>query len=330
VYYQTEANGDPVLVSLPKGGFKLVFEARGLPAAAEPDLAVRSKRLLILAVALGVALIWATTATVMAVRAARQAAPMAANWSPELEALWKPYLVSNRPLLVSLGTPLFVRFPDFGFFRDPKTNDWADLERSERFRSIHKALGGKEVLPNYNFTGAGEASAAFLIAKLLAPRKHDLQLTRSSILSWQQIADQDVVFLGPPKFNLQLQEAAMMQDLAIEPGGIRNRHPQAGEPEFLEDHLLAGRTNEGETHALITRTRGPSGEGEFLMIAGNASADTFAAAEWLTQPWRARDLTGHLRTSNGELPRHFQAVIKVVFKQGIPVQSSYVFHHVLK
>jgi hypothetical protein len=69
--------------------------------------------------------------------------------------------------------------------------------------------------------------------------------------------------------------------------------------------------------------------GEFLTLAGNASADTFAAAEWLTRPRRAQELLNHLRARNGELPRHFQAVIKVAFKQGIPVQSSYVFHHVL-
>jgi hypothetical protein len=244
--------------------------------------------------------------------------------------LWKPYLDSNRPLLVSLGTPLFVRFPDFGFFRDPKVNEWADLEKSDRFRGVHKALGDKEILPSYNFTGAGEASAAFLIAKLLAPRKRDVQLTRSSILSWQQIEDQDVVFLGPPKFNLQLQEAAMMQDIVVEPGGIRNRNPRPGEPEYLEDHMLTGKTSEGETHALITRTVGPNGTGEFLMIAGNASADTFAAAEWMTQSRRAGELVGHLRQTNGEMPRHFQAVIKVAFKQGIPVQSSYVFGRVLK
>jgi hypothetical protein len=29
------------------------------------------------------------------------------------------------------------------------------------------------------------------------------------------------------------------------------------------------------------------------------------------------------------MPRYFQVVLKVVFQQGIPVESSYVFHHVL-
>jgi len=29
------------------------------------------------------------------------------------------------------------------------------------------------------------------------------------------------------------------------------------------------------------------------------------------------------------LPRYYQVVLKVAFKHGVPVQSSYVFHHVL-
>ena len=194
---------------------------------------------------------------------------------------------------------------------------------------MRKALGDEELLPSYAFTGAGEASAAFLLAKLLSTRKRDLQLTRSSILSWQQVADSDLVFVGPPKFNLQLQETALERDIVVEPNGIRNRRPQPGEPEFLEDRILPGKTNEGETHALITRTLGPSGVGEFLVIAGNASPDTFAAAEWLTQPWRVRQLVARLRSPSGAVPRYFQVVLKVEFKQGIPLQSSYVFHHVL-
>jgi hypothetical protein len=155
-------------------------------------------------------------------------------------------------------------------------------------------------------------------------------LTRSNLLSWQQVVDHDLVFIGPPKFNLQLQARPLTQDIVIEPNGIRNLKPQPGEPEYLEDRMVAGKSSEGETHALISRTPGLSGVGELLVIAGNASPDTLAAAEWLTQPWRARQLAGRLRTPSGEIPRYFQVVLRVAFKQGIPVESSYVFHHVLK
>ena len=327
-YYQEEAPGDPVLVSLPKGAFKLSFEpAAGLGAAA----AIRPSRRLtaILVAALAGAALWAVVSTAALVNARRDAAVATDRWSPELETLWAPILQSKRPFLVCLGTPLFVRFPAFGFFRDPKVNDWQEMEKSERMTAVRKALGDRDILASYNFTGAGEASAAFLISQLLSSRKRDVLLTRSSILSWQQIVENDVVFVGPPKFNLQLQATPLAQDIVVEPNGIRNLKPQRGEPVFLEDRLLPGRQSEGQTHALISRTPGISGVGEFLVIAGNASPDTLAAAEWLTQPWHAKELVRLLRNPSGEMPRYFQVVLKVAFRQGIPVQSSYVFHHVL-
>jgi hypothetical protein len=328
VYYQGEANGDTVRVTLPKGAFKLQFDLIE-STHVEPHPDTRGRNFRLMAAALVVAVLWAAAASVFAIRFRSAAAPIADTWSPELEALWGPFLQSKRSLLVCLGTPLFVRFPGLGFFRDPKTNHWQEIQKSERVQSIRQALGVQELLPSYAFTGAGEASAAFLLARLLSTRKRDLKLTRSSILSWQQVADNDLVFVGPPKFNLQLQETALERDIVVEADGIRNRKPQPGEPEFLADRILPGQTNEGETHALITRAPAPSGVGEFLAIAGNASSDTFAAAEWLTQQWRVRQLVARLRNPSGQVPKYFQVVLKVEFKQGIPVQSSYVLHHVL-
>jgi hypothetical protein len=330
-YYQTEAAGDQVLVSLPKGAFKLNFEPVAAPERGHTPASWWNPRrkILVLSIALALVAIWAVFSTLSLMRLRREVALAPDRWSPELETLWAPILQSNRPLLVCLGTPLFIRFPAFGFFRDPKANDWQDLEQSERITTVRKALGDKDILPSYAFTGAGDASAAFQVSKLLSTRKRDLLLTRSNILSWQQIADNDVVFVGPPKSNPQLQASALTQEIAIEPNGIRNLKPQPGEPVFLEDHLVPGKQSEGETHALISMTAGLSGVGALLVIAGNASSDTFAAAEWITQPWHAKELVQRLRTPSGEIPRYYQVVLKVAFKQGIPVQSSYVFHHVL-
>jgi hypothetical protein len=321
-FYQTEAAGSEILITLPKGAFKLNFEP-------VPHVQAPGRNFLVLGAALALVTIWAVVSTISLVHLRRGAAVTIERWSPELESLWAPFLESNRPLLVCLGTPLFIRFPSLGFFRDPKTNDWQEIDKSARITALRKALGDREIIPWYAFTGAGEASAAFLVSKLLSTRKRDLLLTRSSILSWQQVVENDVVFVGPPKFNVQLLAAALTQDIVVEPSGIRNLKPKQGEPVFLDDHLIPGKS-EGETHALISRTRGPSGTGEFLVIAGNASSDTFAAAEWLTQPWRAKELVNRLRGASGEIPRYYQVVLKVAFKQGIPVQSSYVFHHVLK
>lgn len=330
IYYQTEANGDPVVVSLPKGAFKLNFElvaAKGGDPLPAPASLPRHQRLLL--VILAVAILWAVIATVGYVRARIQVATVWDAWNAELETLWNPFLKSDRPLLVCLGTPLFVRIPDLGFFRDPKVNDWQEVQKSERFERFLKAVDSKDAVPTYPFTGTGEASAAVLLSKLLSSRKREVLLTRSSILSWEQIVDDDVVFVGPPKFNPQLHSAALTQDLVVEAEGIRNRKPRSGEPDFLADHLVPGKPSEGETHALITLVPGLSGAGHLLMLAGNGSPDTLAAAEWLTQTWRAKELVSRLRGPSGDLPKYFQVVLKVSFKQGIPVESSYVFHHVL-
>jgi len=334
-YYQTEAGSDDLLISLPKGGFKLDFQVVQTRTAEDGAAEARRvgarwvRRTQILAAALALALVWAIVATAL-LASARRVATAANPWTPEMEALWAPFLESNRSLLLCLGAPLFVRIPNYGFFRDPRSNDWEEISKSDRVAGLRKALGGGEISPSYSFTGTGEASAGMLLSKLLATRKHDLLMTRSNLLSWQQIADHDIVFIGPPKFNRQLQEAALTQDIVVESDGIRNLKPHSGEPEYLADHIAVGKLSEGETHALITRIPGLAGVGEFLMIAGNASPDTLAAAEWLTQPWRAKELVGRLRTPSGEIPRYFQVVVKVVFKQGIPVESSYVFHHALE
>jgi hypothetical protein len=326
-YYHTEAPGDPVVVNLPKGAFKLNFElAVAAPVLAAPSPQPQPRWLY---AALALALIWALISTFSYLRLRTASSPFPSAWNRELETLWTPFLNSDRPLLLCLGTPLFVRIPDLGFFRDPKVNDWQEVGKSERFGRLQKAAGGKEMLAVYPFTGAGEANAAVLLSKLLASRKREVLLTRSNLLSWQQIKDDDVVFVGPPKFNPQLQTAALTQDLVMEPEGIRNGKPGTGEPAFLEDHMAPGKPSEGETHALITLMSGPSGGGPLLMISGNASPDTLAAAEWLTDPRRARELVSRLRSKSGDLPPYFQVVLKVSFKQGIPVESSYLFHHVL-
>jgi hypothetical protein len=333
-YYQEEAHGDTILVSLPKGGFRLQFEEmpageNGVPPV--PVTAPAGRRpTLLLAAALAAAVVWAGAASVQLLRAHRDLAVITDRWNPELEALWAPFLHADRSVLVCLGTPTFVRFTDYGFFRDPNANSWEEVQNSERMNTVRHALPARDIYPWYAFTGAGEASAAISISKLLATRKREILVTRSNLLSWQQVTDSDVVFVGPPKFNPQLQAAALNYDIVVEPKGVRNLKPRPGEPVYLEDRIVTGRQAEGETHALITFTRGLSGVGDMLILGGNASADTMAAGEWLTQPWRARELVQRLRNSRGELPASYQVVIKVVFRQGIPVRSSYVFHHVLQ
>src|SRR5215469_10585594 len=113
-YYRTEGADDPIIVDLPKGGFKVVFESR--PAAPEPVPEVsadqerasfwfRKELLFVAAIALvlGAAAYFATHAS----HTERASTGMPAGWSPELQQLWAPLLTTGRPLAVCIATPSF-------------------------------------------------------------------------------------------------------------------------------------------------------------------------------------------------------------------------------
>jgi hypothetical protein len=51
--------------------------------------------------------------------------------------------------------------------------------------------------------------------------------------------------------------------------------------------------------------------------------------EWFTDPVYARALVARLRKPSGEIPRYYQVVLRVKFKDGVPTSTSYVLHHEL-
>ena len=83
VYYQNEANEDPIQVTVPKGAFKLNFEPRR-PHAPGESAAPAARWRLLMYLALALACTWAAVATSLMLRAGRASRPAAESWSPEL------------------------------------------------------------------------------------------------------------------------------------------------------------------------------------------------------------------------------------------------------
>jgi hypothetical protein len=104
-YYRTEGLGDPVIVDVPKGGFKVTFEQREIApepvaAAAPEEPAPRHRKEIVLG-----ALLVAAAACALAfgiqvwrLKSVRVDAP-----AVELQELWGPILGSNRPLMICLA-----------------------------------------------------------------------------------------------------------------------------------------------------------------------------------------------------------------------------------
>lgn len=320
-YYRTEGAGDLVRVQFPKGRFKLEFETR---PAAPPR---RTRFGLLLVAGLAGALIGAALSLLLAFLVWRDPAPAAVPWTPALEELWQPFLASSRPLLIGLGTPMFAHFGPV-FLRDPAANEPQELDGSPYLTALRKGFPNLEPVPTYLYTGVGEAIGATELVRLLAGRRREVTIKRSASVSWEDIERQDVIFLGSTKFNPQLKELPGGLELVMMPGEIVNLKPRPGEAASLRGQWPTGAPYRISDYALITRIHGLHQRGEILILGANSTEGTLAAVRYMTQPSYAADLVAKLK-QGGRLPRHYQVVLHARLKQGMPVEVSYQFHHIL-
>jgi len=329
-YYQGEGKNALIRLNLPKGGFRVFFdEVRDGPSAADTTTRWRLA-FWVLACVLLLSVAYGVYTTARLGSAQREVSAVTEAWSPDLQMIWAPFLNSKRHLVICFGTPIVLNYPSHIFARLSGTNSWAEVLKSPAYQILKRALPHEEPMPWYPFTGTGEAGSGFLLGSLLGTRRGDITITRSNLLSWQEISDTNVIFLGPPKYNTQLTDIPIKQEIVIEPAGLHVLKPQGKEQEFYQDYFQSGPEFDGTTHALISCTPGLSGNGELLILAGNASPDTMAAAQWLTQRQLAAQLVSHVRLPSGEFPKYYQILIRVSFKNGVPVESSYVLHRVLQ
>jgi hypothetical protein len=150
------------------------------------------------------------------------------------------------------------------------------------------------------------------------------------VLTWNDIGANNVIFVGPPKFNLQVQDLPVVQDLVFEPLGIRNLRPRPGEPPLFGEGTSDAQNHSGETYALISRLPGLHGNGEILVLAAGVTAGTMAAAQYVTSEVYMRELLRQIRLPNGKVPPYFQAVISAKYKNWTPVELSCVAQRVLQ
>jgi hypothetical protein len=347
-YYLNEGKEDPIIVELPKGGFRLQFESRVPTSHAElevvssqipapPHRRARPGKLTIaLAATIVLTLTWALWATAEWVGERRLSATVRAAWSPELETLWAPYLHSDRAIVLAVSSPLFVSIQGFGNYRNTNLNNWADVESDAKLASVRKLLGEPEIFPHRLYTGTGDANALFLLGKLLGSRKDNLSFARSADLSWQQFSSNNVVLVGTPRsFRNLLQGMPAQLELDLDSSGIRILHPRKDEPALLEDQTVRGylsptTPDDGQVYALITRMPGPNGQGTVASFSSNLNPGTLAAIQHFTEPRLASSLINRLRDSTGGIPRYFQLALRVRFKGGVPTETGYVLHRVLQ
>jgi hypothetical protein len=347
-YYRAEGQRDPVVIDVPKGRFKLKFEYRDgslpgngrlhAPASGpilsedqnpkEKSYSWRFRGSLAAAVILGIA-IGASFYWIKPTKAKPTTVSYPAGWDADMEALWQPFVAVKRPLVVAIEDPLFVELngkPGV-YFRDKELNDWSSITASPTMAAVKRATKSSEIHPSRYYTAYGEVEASFLIAKLLGPRVQNLTVVKTSNLSLQQLADNNVLFVGVQNifFTEQTQAAPIDVPLQQGPDGIRNLHPGPNEPALFADQYSTAPAEEGVAYALITHFPGPMGGNDVESFTSYRSAGYVAAVKAFTNPDFVKPLVAKLKQAcGGHMPLYYQIVLKVKFKDDVPTEITFV------
>jgi hypothetical protein len=340
-YYREEGKEDPFVVDLPKGRFSLICEVRPAAAAvveevAEPAPVMQPNRWRLAAVgfaALCLVLIGLGVYSYLKLRSDLSARQLSSEfWSPELAELWRPFLHSGKPLIVAVGNPLFLQFENKALYRDLSMEKPEDLLKSPQFAAVSKALGSQESRPVHYYAAVGDVSAAFLLGQRLGPFQPRMSVVRSSQLQWQQLADANVLFLGPPRFfGDKLASLPVTLEITEMADGFHNVHPQAGEPSLFKFRDPPGfLAEDGEACVLITHAAGPVGNTDVVTFASNSTFGRVGAIDVFTDAAFAKMLVGKMRGTSGHIPQYFQVLLKVKYKSGVPTETSYLLHRELR
>lgn len=352
-YYRAEGQRDPVVIDVPKGRFKLKFEyrngvapksgllrapARG-PVLAESDQELEHRReqkhrawrfwaAIAASMIVGIT-IGASFYLVKPTKAKATAVAYAAGWDADMEALWQPFVATRKPLIVAIEDPLFVELngnPGV-YFRDKQLNDWNAVMASSTMAAVKHATRSSDIHPSRYYTAYGEVEASFLVAKLLGPRVQNLTVVKTSNLSLQQLADNNVLFVGVQNlfFTEQTQAAPIDAPLQQVPEGIRNLHPAANEPALFADQYSTAPSEEGVAYALITHFPGPMGGNDVESFTSFRSAGYVAAVKAFTNPEFVKPLVTRLKQAcGGHMPAYYQIVLRVKFKDDVPTEITFV------
>ncbi len=325
-YYGSEGAEDDLIVEVPKGTYVVSFHHRSPaptkaqfprlqeverriatlgPAPRKWPLAVLAlSALLVLAIAI-IAFLLTRTPRVQPA-AALEPAPAA------FATFWKGFVAGPEDPLVIFSNGAFVGRPETGM-------RYFDADRDSR----------DEILDHY--TGVGEVLAVHALDRTFDLLHRKIRVKRGSLLSLDDVKNNDTIFVGSPAENLTLREIPSSQDFvfrSLESGprkgdlAVINVHPRPGEADYWigtpsHTHLV-------EDYSIIALVRGLNPERSALFLAGTTTMGTQAAVEYVCQQNTLEDLLPRLQVSEtGEL-KPFEVVLRVKVTRGVPVQTDIV------
>ncbi len=324
-YYREQGADHPARISLPKGAFRLQLELkpRGIPPS-PPKRPIRGTLVSALA-GFAIAVAAFSMGSWRAVRSSTIGP--GSNWTAEQRTLWQPVAGNGMPIVISYDLAMTVAVPPWKF-RDPGINDPEELSASREWKELSDKLGHPAFRIEYPYVGFGVAHGTFLLAQLLSGQRSQPLLKRSTILSWEDIAHSNLVFIGTGK-TAKIRYILQHGDFQCDLNRVVNLRPAPGEQASF-DAAIDPRSGEyTEQYGLISLLPGFDEKSRILILGGGTAEGDWAAVEYVTDPDHVAELVRRVKTKSGDLPKAFQVVVRIRYESRVPVSINYVTHHVI-
>lgn len=261
-----------------------------------------------------------------------------------LSPLWGEFFKSPEPVLVAFSNTVFQGRAETGMkLLNPldSTTIKSQNQESVSYSTGEAALDKQKIISDH-YTGVGEVMSVYFLSNLFSKANHPFRVKRSLLLTWEDVKAGNIVVLGSPAENFIMRELPQQQDFVFRVlnedkenplYGIVNLKPKAGEQSaYTVKEEGPSSYQITEDYALISLLKGLDEKHRLMIIAGIKTYGTQAATEYVTNPEYFKELLAQLKKSvpeNAPLPDYFQVLLKVKVNGGVPVQTSYVTHHVL-
>ncbi|HXJ93260.1 MAG TPA: hypothetical protein VMT20_10320 [Terriglobia bacterium] len=353
-YYRREGAADPLRLAIPRGHYHVEFRAQGGASAPADGKSVRREDTISASRArLAGPLVWKLAAGVLlalnvglgvmlylrrSTSSAKSVDPKI-SLGPALNQIWRPFLEAREEPLIVYSNALFLMSEQGDLYRyflngvhtlpfGARVQSLAGLERRAPAPPLKGPLSYSDA-----YTGTGEVVAAAKLAELFARCGRNFSVERDGIVSFEDIRNTNVVFLGANLEDPVLAQLPTVNDLEFEEDArhafsgsqiIRDRHPPAGRPSTYElQRDSKTQAIEGD-YALVSLLPGVTPNHSILVLGGISTLGTQAAAEFATSEDNMRAVAQMRAEGLGRKPAspYFQALLAVQIRDGVAAKTD--------
>src|SRR5262245_26669275 len=351
-YYAEEGVNDPIILDLPKGHYVANFhirskEAESIGEAGATAESIRKARKTDrwIQIARVAATFLVGLLTAFAYQHRQGTTTWARHSGPSLQPaekegavtrtssfpLWEKFLEAGASNILAYGTPQF--FSSNGiYFRDVRVNSTEEVRHQGELRALQKVMQ-RSLQPADIYTGVGETNGVYLVSQFFWGMSSSLKVARTQKVGWQDLKNSNVIFLSSMRFQTLAKELPYPSDFVINPGvegHVTNLHPRPGEQsEYRRGTPAPGME---QAYSVTTLWPGKLPNRRVMVLSGNTTWGTQAAAEYVTEAEHLATLNTHLAECNRKRQRSrhaqfFQILIAAEVRDIQPLVLSYITHH---